>query len=142
MSTKRAMTNGKENTHFYFVDFGYCLVFNECMDKYTIYKYEDVNGNNCIEDFIRKSTKIQRGKIIRLIEYLQIYGITHNNPSLKKMSGINIWEMRSLGKDNIRIFCAPYLNGIVLLHIVIKKTQKTSKGDLFIIQKRLEELLD
>ena len=50
--------------------------------------------------------------------------------------------MRSLGKDNIRIFCAPYEDGIVLLHIVIKKSQKTSQKDLSIALSRYSELID
>jgi len=112
------------------------------MGNFIVRRYEDINGNDPIEEFILKSTKIQRAKIFRQTEHLEEYGISPRNPALKKVSGTNIWEMRSLGKDNIRIFCAPYNKGIVLLHIIIKKSQKTSQKDLSIALKRYSELID
>jgi len=112
------------------------------MGKYNVYRYEDARGNDRIKEFVMKSTKNQKAKISRQIEHLETYGISSKNPALKKLSGTNIWEMRSLGKDNIRIFCAPYEDGIVLLHIVIKKSQKTSQKDLNIALSRYSELID
>jgi len=112
------------------------------MKSFNVYRYEDVNGKDLIEEFILNATKPQKSKIIRLVDYLEKFGISGQNPTLKKLSGFPIWELRSLGRDNIRIFCAPYNYGIVLLHIIIKKTQKTSQRDITISVKRLNELLD
>lgn len=71
-----------------------------------------------------------------------MYGLSKNNPSLKKLIGLHVWEMRSLGNDNLRIFCTPYKDGIMIMHITIKRSQKTSPKDLTIIINRLKELPD
>jgi len=112
------------------------------MKRNIVQNYIDSRGKDPIEEHLKKSTEIQRAKIIRLTEHLEKYGISQNNPALKKVSGTNIWEMRSLGKDNIRILCAPYNNGIVILNIFIKKSQKTNQKDLSIALKRYFELFD
>jgi phage-related protein len=117
-------------------------VLNEVMDKYKVFSYEDSSGKDLIIESVQKFTKSQKSKYIRQTQYLRMFGITQSNPVLKKVVGTRMWEMRSLGKDNLRIFCAKYRGGVVLLHVFIKKTQKTSSGDLLIAQRRLSELLD
>lgn len=112
------------------------------MDKYKVFSYEDRNGKDLITESVQKFTKSQKSKYIRQTQYLRNFGITRSNPVLKKVVGTRMWELRSLGKDNIRIICAEYRDGVVLLHVFIKKTQKTSSGDLMIAQRRLAELLD
>lgn len=112
------------------------------MDKYKVFSYEDSNGKDLIIESVKKFTKSQKSKYIRQTQYLANFGITRKNPVLKKIVGTRMWEMRSLGKDNLRIFCAEYRDGVVLLHVFIKKTQKTSPGDLLLAQRRLSELLD
>ena len=112
------------------------------MDKYKVFSYEDSSGKDLIIESVLKFTKSQKSKYIKQTKYLMMFGITQSNPLLKKITGTRMWEMRSLGKDNIRIFCAEYGGGVVILHIFIKKTQKTSKSDLSIAHKRLAELLD
>ena len=123
------------------VDFGYCLVLNGDMDKYYVYLYKNNKGSDLISEFARKATRSQKSKIARQIQYLKIYGLTKNNPSLKKLAGLQVWEMRSLGNDNLRIFCTPHRDGIMMLHITIKKSQKTSPKDISIITKRLKDLI-
>lgn len=112
------------------------------MDKFKVFSFEDRNGKDLIIESVQKFTKSQKSKFIRQTQYLRMFGITKSNPVLKKIVGTRMWEMRSLGKDNLRIFCAEYREGVVLLHVFIKKTQKTSSGDLLLAQKRLSELLD
>ncbi|KKT86556.1 MAG: hypothetical protein UW84_C0009G0013 [Candidatus Collierbacteria bacterium GW2011_GWA2_44_99] len=123
------------------IDFGYCLVLNGGMDKFKVFSYEDRSGKDLIIKSVKRFTKSQKSKYIRQTLFLRNYGITRNNPVLKKIVGTRMWEMRSLGKDNLRIFCAEYRDGVVLLHVFIKKTQKTSSGDLLLAQRRLSELL-
>ncbi len=73
--------------------------------------------------------------IVRKIEYwvnaVEKYGIEAVLPHIKKISGTRLWEIRILGKDNLRIIY--FVNSeetVVLLDGFFKKTQKTSKKDL------------
>jgi len=117
-------------------------VFNGDMGNYKVYRYEDKNGKNVIDSFIKKSSSNLKSKVLRLVDYLETYGTSPSNPALKKFVGLNMWELRSIGKDNIRILFAKYNDGFVSLHIFRKKTQKTDKKDVRIATKRLKELLD
>ena len=54
------------------------------------------------------------------------YGLEFIYPYVKKLSGSPLWEIRILGKNNIRIlYISNSGNTIVALHGFIKKTQKT-----------------
>lgn len=53
------------------------------------------------------------------------------------------WELRILGKNNIKIICIP-LSGkkVKVMHIFRKKKQKTPTKEINIALKRHQELLD
>lgn len=112
------------------------------MSKYKVYRYESKIGRNVIDEFLKRSPQLLKAKVLRMVDYLEAYGVTPTNPALKKLVGYNMWELRSLGKDNIRILFSKYADGFVTLHIFRKKTQKTSKSDLDLALNRLRELLD
>ncbi len=83
------------------------------------------------------SQKSLRSKIIRQLRYLGEFGMTSSNPNLKKITGTNLWEVRILGKDNVRIICVVIVNKQVLvLHIFVKKSEKTQQKDINIALKR------
>ena len=53
-----------------------------------------------------------------------------------------LWEIRVLGKDNIRVlYTWRYKDTIILLHGFIKKKQKTPRKDINIAMSRYEELM-
>lgn len=119
-------------------DFGYCLVLKGCMGKYKIWLYIDNDGSSPVKDIIDKSNKIQRSKISKHFLFLTEFGITLQNPYLTKIKNTPLWESRILGKDNIRIFCAESNNGIAILHVFIKKRQKTHSSDISLALKRFK----
>ncbi|MFV1917708.1 MAG: type II toxin-antitoxin system RelE/ParE family toxin, partial [Patescibacteria group bacterium] len=50
------------------------------------------------------------------------------------------WEIRILGKDNIRIFYAVVYKGdVLMLHGFIKKTRKTPRKELLVALDRYRE---
>ena len=72
---------------------------------------------------------------------MEEFGLTSSNPHLKKITGTPLWEVRILGKDNIRIICVVVVNReVVLLHIFKKKGGKTSSRDLNMALKRFRYL--
>jgi len=53
------------------------------------------------------------------------------NPNLKKITGTPLWEVKILGKDNVRIICVAIINKqILVLHIFVKKSEKTQIRDI------------
>ena len=94
------------------------------MTKVIYYKTED--GENPVKEFIESLNEKQQRKIIRVLTYVEEYGLVIAIRHVKKLSGTPLWEIRILGVDNIRVLYAIYLsNSIVLLHGFIKKSQKT-----------------
>lgn len=97
------------------------------MNTTIIYYYLTPNGDNVVRKFILSLQKNQQAKVRRILQLINEYGLTSANPHLKKLLGTPLWEIRILGKDNLRIFyVVPNSSSILLLHGFNKKTQKTS----------------
>ena len=101
------------------------------------------NGKSPIKDFVNSCQRSLGLKIARQISYLQEFGLTNANPSLKKLAGTPLWEARILGKDGLQIICAAVINHeIVIVHIFKKKSNKMPMRDLKISLKRYKEEFD
>lgn len=112
------------------------------MDKTTVIYYTSATGDNPISDFLDRLNPIQQTKLLRIIKYAEIYGLQSILPHVKKLSGTPLWEIRILGKDNIRTFYAVvHNNSIIILHGFIKKTQKTPSREINLALSRLKEWL-
>jgi len=62
-------------------------------------------------------------------------------PHIKKLTGTPLWEIRILGKDNIRIFYALMSkNGIIVLHGFIKKSLKTPSREIEVALHRYKRI--
>ncbi len=102
--------------------------------------YTDASSNP-VKDFIDSLDNKQKAKIFRIFQYIEVYGLLSVLPHVKKLSGTDLWEIRILGKDNLRIIYVTITpESIVVLHGFIKKTQKTSSKDLSIALKRRANL--
>lgn len=100
------------------------------------------SGENPVSKFIDSCSKSQQVKILRILKHLQEYGLQAAIQHLKKLTGTPFWEIRVLGKDNIRIiYVLQTEKTIVLLHGFFKKKQKTPKKEIEICYQRYEELL-
>ena len=70
------------------------------------------------------------------------HGINSIPQHIKKLTGTPLWEIRILGKDNIRIFYVlPQREVILVLHGFIKKTQKTNPKEINTALKRYQQWL-
>lgn len=110
--------------------------------KYQVYYYISNSGDNPIKDFIDSLSEKQQVKILRIFQYIEDYGLPAVLPHIKKLQGIPLWEIRILGKDNIRvIYAVPLQNYVLLLHGFLKKSQKSPRKELTIALKRYDAWL-
>lgn len=108
----------------------------------TVNYYRDTN-HQYISEFLDKLNHQQQSKVIRIISTIEKYGLDSVNPHLRKVLNTPLWEIRILGKDNIRILYISLVKSeIVLLHGFIKKTQKTPSKEIQIALNRLNHYLE
>jgi len=102
--------------------------------------YTTENGENPVDEFLNSLQEKQQGKLLRIIDYIKIYGLDSAIPHLKRLTGTPLWEIRILGQDNIRVFYATIQHDSVLfLHGFVKKTQKTARKEIAIALIRWNE---
>ena len=109
---------------------------------YKVSFYTPLNKTSPIKVFLNLTRESVRSKILRQLKYLQEFGLTPANPSLKKLTDTPLWEIRILGKDNIRIFCMSLPSKEVkILHVFIKKQQKTPSKEINLALKRYQKII-
>ena len=110
---------------------------------YKVSFYTSPGRISPIKKFLDTSQPNLRTKILRQLKYVEEYGLNPAIPNIKKVTNTPLWELRILGKDNIRIICIALLKKeIKLLHILRKKKQKTPVRELNIALERQQEVLD
>lgn len=109
----------------------------------TVIYYTTVQGENPISKFLDSLSGKQQAKILRIFRSIKDYGLQSVLPHVKKLTGTPLWEIRILGKDNLRIiYVIPYLKTVLVLHGFIKKTQKTPKKEIKTALNRYYQGLD
>jgi phage-related protein len=105
--------------------------------------YTPVGKTSPIVEFLDSCTDSLRNKIVRQLKYVEEFGLTPAIPNNKKLTGTSLWELRILGKDNIRLICVGLSkNQVKVLHIFSKKSQKTPLKELQKAQDRYQLLVD
>lgn len=98
------------------------------------------NKPSPIYEFIEMLSDKTKSKIIQSFQLLVQYNIQLKEPHVKKVTGTSLWELRILGKDNIRIFYVAVIERkFLMLHGFLKKTQKTPRKEIRIALDRLLE---
>lgn len=73
-------------------------------DHWNILFYKTLQGDTPVNDFILSLEIKAQSKIKDSIKLLQEFGVRLGAPHIKKLSGTELWELRILGSDSIRIF--------------------------------------
>ena len=108
--------------------------------KWKIIYYETSQGKSPIFDFIQELDAKAKSKVINLVDLLAESGIMLGLPHAKKVTGTSLWELRTLGQDNIRIFYIAIVGkSFLLLHGFQKKKQKTDQKEIKVSMHRLLE---
>jgi len=109
--------------------------------KWQIIYYETRSGQSPVFDFIQSFEMKTRSKISNTLDLLKEYGICLGQPHSKKLTGTDLWELRILGTDNLRIFYVAIIQkSFLLLHGINKKKQKTDIKDVRIAPKTSSRL--
>ena len=101
----------------------------------TVYFFKTSNGNEPVRDWLKLRTPEEKkaiGEDIKAVEYSWPIGY----PQVVKLDR-DLWEVRTNLPDGIcRVFFTIWKRYMVLLHSIIKKTQKTPNQDLDLAKKR------
>ena len=107
-----------------------------------IYYYISPSGENFVKNFIDSLSETQQRKVSRIFAYITEFGLGSHILNVKKLSSTNLWEIRILGKDNIRvIYAVIYKGDVLVLNGFVKKKQKTPNKEIQNSQNRLSEWL-
>lgn len=102
--------------------------------------YKDEQGVSPVFEFIKDLPTAAERKVFHAIRPLEEFGLGTHIIGVKKLKGTPLWEIRVLGKDNVRLFFVVLIQDIVLLlHGFVKKTQKTPTKEMRISMNRLAE---
>jgi phage-related protein len=106
----------------------------------TVRFFRTSAGNEPVREWLRKQTGEDKkviGEDIKAVELLWPVGY----PRVTKLDK-DLWEVRTGLQDRIcRVFFTVTADFMVLLHGIIKKGQKTPKGDLDLAKKRRDSVL-
>lgn len=108
--------------------------------EWNIVYYESPSGGVPVYDFIESLNPTAKSKVSNTFDLLTEFGTKLGLPHVKKVTGTELWELRILGGDSIRIFyIATSGRTFLLLHGFIKKSQKVPKKEIKIALARLKE---
>ncbi len=109
-------------------------------DEWNIIYYKTSHDASPVEDFIDTLDIRARTKVANALDLLEEFGIKLRLPHVKKLENSNLWELRVLGQDNLRVlYVAVVGKNFLLLHGFSKKKQKTDKKDIKIALVRLRD---
>jgi len=98
-----------------------------------LFHFTTASGRRPVDDFLEDEDDKAQAKVEEVLSFFREYGFHLPDQYLRRMSGTNyLWELRIKyrGKQ-YRIFLAKLEeNTAILLHAIIKKTQKTPQQDV------------
>lgn len=110
-------------------------------ERWQVIYFIDNQGKNPVSDFLDTLSGNQQSKVLRILHNIKEYGLSSVIPHVKKLSGSPLWEIRILGRDNIRvIYVVADKFKVLVLHGFVKKKQKTPLKELEIALNRLKQI--
>lgn len=113
------------------------------MDKWRIVYYQSLSSERIpVKDFVESLEAKAKYKVVYTLNLLAEFGLQIGPNRAQKLAGTNLWELRILGQDNIRIFYVAVVDKtFLLLHGFVKKKQKTDIKEIKVAKARLQEYL-
>lgn len=104
-------------------------------------KWKITYYNESVSEGIEKWPVKIRAKYLYIVKLIQEHGPNLGAPHTEPM-GDGLFEIRARGKEGIAraFFCTIVGKEIIILHEIVKKTQKTPKNELKIARDRLREV--
>jgi len=105
-----------------------------------VYFFRTSTGNEPVKDWLKLRTQEDKkaiGEDIKAVEFSWSVGY----PKVTKLDK-NLWEVRTDLQDGIcRVFFTIWKRYMILLHVIIKKSQKPIKQDLDLAKRRRDIVL-
>jgi phage-related protein len=109
-------------------------------EKWKVILYRSPNGDFPVQKFIDSLELKAQSKVRDSVKLLQEFGVMIGSPHAKKLTGTDLWELRILGSDSLRIiYVAVVQKTFLLLHEFKKKSQKTPPKEIKIAISRLND---
>ncbi len=109
-------------------------------EKWKVVLYRSPGGDYPVQQFIDSLEIKAQAKVRNTVKLLQEFGIRLGLPHVKKLTGTDLWELRILGSDNLRVvYVAATGKTFILLHGFKKKKDKTPQKEIKIAEARLAE---
>lgn len=99
----------------------------------------EIRIDKTLQEFIESLEKPTIARTLRAIDLLETFGHRLGMPHSKKITP-GLFELRIRGTQEIRIFYTFYKQKIVLLHGIIKKSNKIPSREIEIAIKKLDAL--
>jgi phage-related protein len=109
----------------------------------TVENYIDPRGRSPVEEFLDRLPADDRARIDHTIGLLREFGLQLGLPYVKHLEG-KLWELRiRAGRRTYRVIYLAFTGQrFILLHVFLKKTQKTPRKEIAIAQRRLADFLE
>lgn len=119
------------------------IKFDIIIMDFEIIFYKDAQGKNPIDEFFLELAQTNRVLLVKVragINKLR-HKAYHKEPMSKYIEA-GLWELRVRSRTDILRILYTFRKGqiIILLHVFIKKQQKTPAGEIEIARKRLKEI--
>ncbi|HBQ50915.1 TPA: hypothetical protein DD690_02955 [Candidatus Daviesbacteria bacterium] len=72
-------------------------------EKWKVILYRNPSGVHPVQQFLDSLEIKAQAKVQDVIELLREFGIHLGLPHVKKLTGTNLWELRIVGGDSIRV---------------------------------------
>ena len=107
-------------------------------EKWKILLYQTLQGDSPVKEFIDSLEQRAQAKVYDAMNLLKNFGVRIGAPHVKKLSGYELWELRILGADSIRVlYIAITGKTFLILHGFKKKKNKTSPKEIRTAEERL-----
>ena len=112
------------------------------MDWQVVF-YRDSDGNEPVKDFILAQPDSAIAEILHVFKLLRYFNISLGMPYVRKIDKSGLRELRIRhGSSLYRVFFFAHIeNRFVLLHGMVKKTDKTPEGDKKLATQRMNDYL-
>lgn len=98
---------------------------------WKIIYYQTASGDDPVYNFIEGLEQKTQTKVYRSLDLLREFGITLGLPHIKELTGTNLWELRILGSDSIRILYVTITDkSFLLLHGFMKKKMEIDRKEI------------
>lgn len=107
-------------------------------EQWKILLYQTLQGDSPVKEFINSLEQRAQAKVYDAMNLLKSFGIKLGSPHVKKVTGTEMWELRILGADSIRVlYIAITGKTFLILHGFKKKKDKTPPKEIRTAEERL-----